>query len=240
LFIANAGRIDVIDASIATMLLMGSPRMGLRVVLIAMCTLSVSSFTAPALAQDGSGELDLTVYGGALISSSGDDQIDALGLALGASGFVRLGTLLGLGLVLEHAQIGWTAEGPATVEHGSLFPEDDAVISHDLALLAARLYFLKVGPADLFAQLGLGIGDVTYEPEHPDCSIDEGFAAQLALGAEWRLVRSLGLHTSIAATPFGWGMGCNNIGYAGKAPDPSYAKLGLSARVGLTTVWTSP
>jgi hypothetical protein len=193
-----------------------------------------------AAAEPGAPALDLTLYGGAVMPSAGGERLDALGPAFGVSGFLRLGSLLGLGLVLEHQQLGWDAKGPADVVPGSAFPDSDGLISHDLALLAARLYFLKAGPADLFAQLGLGYSDVTYAPEHPDCSVSDDVGAQLGLGAEWRIVHALGLHTSLAMSPFGWGQGCNEIGYEGKPPSPPWPKFGLAARVGLTTVWMSP
>jgi hypothetical protein len=192
-----------------------------------------------AAAEPGALDLDLSLYGGAVVSSAGGERLDSLGPVLGVSGFVRVGSLLGVGLVLEHQQLGWDAEGPADVVPGSGFPDDDGLISHDLALLAARLYFLKAGPADLFAQLGLGYSDVTYVPQHPDCSVSDDVGAQLALGAEWRIVRALGLHTSLAMSPFGWGQGCDDIGYEGKAPSPPWPKFGLSARIGLTTAWAS-
>ena len=193
---------------------------------------------APALA-DSAGQLDLTLYGSPLISSNVDDNVDAGGFAIGASGFIRLGELLGVGLVIEHDQIGWAAEGgPNIAEPGSSFPDVDGSITHQYALLAARLYFLKAGPVDLFAQLGAGVGDVSYSP-YQRCSLEEGFAAQLALGAEWRLARTLGLHTSLAAAPFGWGMGCDESGYPGRPPEP-YAHFGLMARIGLTSVWAPP
>jgi len=197
---------------------------------------------APALA-DSAGQLDLTLYGGPLISSNFDAypnaDVDPVGFAIGASGFIRLGELLGVGLVIEHDQIGWAAEGgPNIAEPGSSFPDVDGSITHQYALLAARLYFLKAGPADLFAQLGAGVGDVSYSP-YQRCSLEDGFAAQLALGAEWRLARTLGLHTSLAAAPFGWGMGCNASGIPGRPPEP-YARFGLMARIGLTSVWAPP
>jgi hypothetical protein len=221
---------------------MGDP---MRAVIAAVVVASVLVPVRNVAAEPGTPQLDLTLYGGAVIPSAGNERIDSLGPALGVSGFLRLGSLLGVGLVLEHQQLGWDAEGPAavepgTVEPGSAFPDSDGSISHDLALLAARLYFLKAGPADLFAQLGVGYSAVTYAPEHPDCSVSDDVGAQLALGAEWRLASALGLHTSLAASPFGWGMGCDDIGYEGKAPDSPWPKLGLSARVGLTTAWVSP
>lgn len=211
-----------------------------RAVLITRAAVAAAwLLTAAPAGADSAGQLDLTLYGGPLISTSGEDNVDALGFAIGASAFVRLGELLGLGLVLEHDQIGWAAEGgPAITDPGSSFPDVDGSITHQYALLAARLYFLKAGPADLFAQLGAGVGDVSYAP-YQLCSLEDGFAAQLALGAEWRLARSLGLHTSLAATPFGWGMGCNGVGYPGRPQEP-YAHFGLSARIGLTSVWASP
>jgi hypothetical protein len=206
-----------------------------RFVLIA-CALAASS--AHAQERDFP-QLDLTLYGGALLSSAGDSQVDAVGLSLGLSAFARLNDLFGLGLQIEHDELGWRALGArnGSATPGSAFPNDEGSIAHDLVLLAARLYFLRLGPADLTAQLALGYGAVTYVPDHPDCSISDDFAAQLALGAEWRLTRALGVHTSVAAWPFGWGLGCDELSYEGMPPNAPYLNLALGARVGLTTVW---
>jgi hypothetical protein len=173
------------------------------------------------------------------MSSVSEPQVDDAGLSLGLSAVVRLNDLFGLGLQLEHDEFGWQALGArdATATPGSAFPDGDGSIAHDLVLLAARLYFLEAGIVDLTAQLGLGYGPLTYTPDHPDCSESDDFAAQLALGAELRLTRSLGVHTSLAAWPFGWGMGCNELSYEGMPPSAPYMHLVVGARVGLTTVW---
>lgn len=200
----------------------------------------LSLLGTPAAAQKAQDwpRLDLTLLAGATLASADADRVDPIGLSLGATGIVRVDDLLGIGLVLEHHVFGWQAagaSGPAV--NGSAFPDDDGSISYDLALLAARLYFLELGPADLLAQLGLGYGALTYAPDHPDCDASDGFAAQLVVGAEWRLSRSLGIHSSVAAWPFGWGLGCNEISYTGKPPPPPWPNLGLGARIGFTSVW---
>lgn len=195
--------------------------------------------SAPALAQESDfPQLDLTLYGGVLMSSVGQPQVDDVGLSLGLSAVVRLSDLLGLGLQIEHDEFGWSALGASdTATPGDAFPNDDGSIAHDLVLLATRLYLVEAGIVDLTAQLGLGYGALTYVPDHPDCSESDGFAAQLALGSELRLARSLGLHMALAAWPFGWGMGCNENAYEGKPPPAPYMKLAVGARIGLTTVW---
>jgi hypothetical protein len=103
-------------------------------------------------------------------------------------------------------------------------------------LLAARLSFLQLGPADLFAQLAFGYSNVTYVPRDRDCSVEDDLGAQLALGAEWRITRLLGLHSSLALAPVGWGIGCDEIASVA-VPDPPYLGFGFGARVGLTTTW---
>jgi hypothetical protein len=162
-----------------------------------------------------------------------------VGLSLGLSAIVRLSGLFGLGLQLEHNAFGWEAQGSSTgaVSPLSAFPDDDGSISHQLALLAARLYFIQTSVADVHAQLGLGYGALTYTPDHPDCSEADDFAAQLALATEWRATRALGLHLGIAAWPYGWGMGCNEPFYEGMPPNAPYMNLALGLRAGVTTVW---
>lgn len=210
------------------------------VAVLAFASVVVAASSALAHDAEPGPRLDLTLYGGAIVSSRSDPQVSSVGLSLGLSAFVRLGSLLGLGLVAEHDQFSWDALGPMESVQGSGFPNDDATITYDMVLLATRLYFAELGPADLFGQLGVGYGGLMYAPQHPDCSAEDGLAVQLALGVEWRLSRLLGLHSSVAAWPFGWGLGCNDIGYEGKPPDAPALNLGLAARIGLTTTWTSP
>lgn len=184
-------------------------------------------------------KLDLTLYGGAMISTAPQPHVDDAGLSLGLSAIVRLTGLFGLGLALEHNVFGWDAQGSSdgTYVQGSAFPDEDGSISHQLALLAARLYFVQAEVVDVHAQLGLGYGALTYTPDHPDCSENDDIAAQLALGMEYRATRALGLHLGLAAWPYGLGMGCNDIAYEGMPPSAPYMKLALGLRAGVTTVW---
>lgn len=204
-----------------------------KVALGSALTVALCATTAAAQDEDWP-LLDLTLYGGAIVSTGDDRRPDALGLSGGVAAIIRLNDLFGLGLTIEHDVFGWDHPlyGPgwqATLEGSA---------EHDLALLTARLYFLELGPADLFAQLGLGYGDVTYEPDSEDCSINDGFAAQLALGSEFRVTRSLGVHASLAAWPYGWGLGCDEGGALGDdMPDPPYLGMVVAARAGITTVW---
>lgn len=196
---------------------------------------ALALLAAPAFAQDEPTwpKLDLGVYVGAVAPTDGTPEVDNYGVTLGLHAIVRVNDLLGFGFVLEQHRFGWEPMPPWG--SGIVF-DGDTGIEHELALLAVRLYFLQLGSADLFAQLALGYGNVTYTPRDRDCSIEDDLGAQLALGAEWRIARMLAIHSSLALTPTGWGIGCDEI-TTPAVPNPPYLGFGLGARLGITTTW---
>jgi hypothetical protein len=202
--------------------------------------------------QARSTELELVLRGGPFVPTRGEGTLAPVGVEGGAAALLRLGDHFALGLLLDSAWIGWSAQAssdgelattPSTVDDPGGeplgFPDPDGSMQSTLHALDLRWY--PVTGRSWLPYLDVSAGWLTAvdRPDHPDCSEGSGVSGQLGLGIDWSLSSSLRLGALVAAQPFKMGRGCNSIYYPGMPPSPPHGGLAVSGQIAFTSVWSS-
>lgn len=213
-----------------------------------LVALGVCALSAPA----GATELELVLRGGPFVPSDGEGSLSAVGVEGGAAALVRFSDHLALGLMLDIAWIGWSAQAsadgiPATTQ-STLddpggdplgFPDPDGSMQSTLHALSLRWYPLAARTWQPYLDVSAGWLTAVDRPDHPDCGEGSGPSGQLGLGLDGELSSAVRVGGLLGARPFRMGRGCKDIGYSGKPPSPPHGGLAVSAQLVFTSVWSS-